>query len=255
MLISPTEIIKTSLNLYKNNWRKFVPYLILLFLPTLIISLLGAASLYLYVYLPSSNIISSLVLLAVIVASLIFTLWVAAAFTKTLYLCANQQAVGSWKETFSASSRLIWPIIITSILVGLIVLGGTILFIIPGIIFTIWYVFTYYIIVVEEKKGLEALKISKALVVGRWWSIVWRLLLPGLVFGIGAAIIVGLLDKGITLIFSIQSLYYILISALINALINSLITPLTAGAGLTLYLSAKNNPISTPISPIQKTGK
>lgn len=253
MLITAKDIITASFSLYKNNWRKFFPYLIMIFLPTLIISFLGAASLYLYVYLPSSNFTSSLILLAVIIAGMIFTIWVAAAFTKTLYACANCQEPVAWKETMANSSHLIWPIIFTSALVALIVLGGTILFIIPGIIFTIWYIFISYVIILEGKTGLSALRASKELVVGRWWSIVWRLFVSGLIFGISAAIVISLLDKGLQLIFPNSGLYYLLLSALSSALINTVITPLTTAAGLILYSSAKQNPVlqTTAITPEQ----
>jgi hypothetical protein len=69
---------------------------------------------------------------------------------------------------------LVIPFLLTSILVGLIVTGGIIALVVPGIIFSIWFVFATSITVLEEKKPIESIKISKELVKGRFWPIAWR---------------------------------------------------------------------------------
>ncbi|GAI05360.1 unnamed protein product [marine sediment metagenome] len=56
-----------------------------------------------------------------------------------------------------------------SLLTGLIVGLGFLLLIIPGIIFTIWFVFSTYTVICEDKKGFKALSRSKELVKGYWW--------------------------------------------------------------------------------------
>lgn len=219
----------------------------LIFLPSFILSALGTISLYLDVYLPSSTMISNVVLILLFAASLVFAIWVTVALAKTMMDCLLAKPT-EWKATFSGSSNLIWPVIITSFLVTLIVLGGTLLLIIPGIIFAVWYSFSTYVVIFEGAKGLSALRASKALVAGRWWSIVWRLAISTMVF--------GFLNSALsyTLIFIIKSLPLpvFIQSASASALVSlagAITAPLSAGAILILYQSAKQNPIAQPTLP------
>ena len=52
----------------------------------------------------------------------------------------------------------IWQFFWISLLRGWAVLGGLILFIIPGIIFSIWFSLSLYILVAEGLKGTSAIK-------------------------------------------------------------------------------------------------
>ena len=248
MLKTATELIVESWKLYAKNWRKFLPYLIMLFLPTLILSALGAISLYLSVYLPSSSLTSNVVILVVFAASLVLTIWVSIALARTMFDCLLARPT-EWKETFFASSDLIWPVIYTSFLVTLIVLGGTLLLIIPGIIFAVWYSFTFYTVIFENIKGLNALSASKSMVAGRWLPVAWRLLITALVF--------GFLNYALSFVFAylirlapapvfIQSAA----ASALASLAGAITTPLSIGAILILYQSLKQNPViqQTPSS-------
>ena len=66
----------------------------------------------------------------------------------------------------------------TGILAGLIVALGFLIFIIPGVIFAVYYMFTSYVVVLRNESGIEALSYSKSLVQGQWWRM----------FGIGLAV-------------------------------------------------------------------
>src|SRR5438105_262901 len=117
MLKTATELVTDSWNLYVKNWRKFLPFMLMSFLPTLILSALGTLSLYLSVYLPSSSLASNIIILIVFAANLVFAIWVTIALSKTVFDCLMAKPT-DWKETFSGSSSLIWPVIITSFLVS-----------------------------------------------------------------------------------------------------------------------------------------
>lgn len=240
-MLSASEIVKESWELYKKSWKKIWVYLVLLLIPTLALSALSTISLYLSVYIPSSTLASSVIILLVIAASIVFTLWASIALARTMGAIYKNEQASDWRLAFSNSSHLILPVIWTSILVALIVLGGTILLIIPGIIFSIWYSFTFYTVIFEDKRGFNALSSSKALVVGRWWRIFWRLFVPGIIFGLAAALISYLI---VTLVYLVPmtDLGNTVIERVLNALVNIAITPLTAGATLVLYFTAKENP-------------
>lgn len=247
MLKTATELVVDSWDLYRKNWRKFLPFMVLLFLPTLILSALGTITLYLSVYLPSSSLASNIVILIVFAASLVFAIWVTIALARTMYACLLAQPT-EWRETFSSSNNLIWPMIFTTFLVGLIVLGGTLLFIIPGIIFAVWYSFTSYAVIFEGAKGLNALRASKSLVVGRWWPIAWRILLAAVVFGF----LNSALSNALVLLIKLLPLPMFIQSAsasVFASLTGAIITPLSAGATLILYQSAKQNPVTQPTLP------
>lgn len=77
-----------------------------------------------------------------------------------LYLGHETSAVDSIKRGFSSLLPLIW----TSILYTLAVMGGFILLIIPGILFALWFGLYQHVVVIERTRGLAALKRSKQLV-------------------------------------------------------------------------------------------
>ncbi len=84
----------------------------------------------------------------------------------------------SYALSFSLLVRFIW----TSLLYILIVLGGAILLIIPGIIWGIMYVLAPYAVICEGISGKEALSRSRTLTEGRFWSIFWREIVFGVLF-------------------------------------------------------------------------
>jgi hypothetical protein len=65
-----------------------------------------------------------------------------------------------------------WPSVLYSgILVTIIVLGLTLLFVVPGIIFSTYFSFWLYAVVLRDQKGMGALSYSKKLITGQWWRI------------------------------------------------------------------------------------
>ncbi len=73
-----------------------------------------------------------------------------------------------WKKfTGTAYVRVIWTRIVGGVLTSLLFL----LLIVPGIIFSIFWIFSDVIAVVEPLGGWAALKKSKEMVKGRWWKV------------------------------------------------------------------------------------
>jgi hypothetical protein len=99
-----------------------------------------------------------------------------------LYLGQPTTAVDSLKHGLS---RLL-PLIGTSILMGLAIMGGFILLIIPGILFALWFALSTHVVVIERLSGAKALGRSKELVRPHLGTmIVLGLLLLGVSFGLG----------------------------------------------------------------------
>ncbi|MBI2037430.1 MAG: hypothetical protein HYT15_00650 [Candidatus Magasanikbacteria bacterium] len=248
MLKSAGEIISNSFHLYIKNWRALVPYLGLLFLPTVALSLLGIISLYLEVIVPKSSLPTNLLITVVGVATIVLNIWTTIAMAKALSGLLSGQTT-NWRENFSLSSPLIWPFIYTSLLSGLIIIGGFLLLLIPGIIFTVWYSFYVYVMIFENQKGMAALKTSKSLVLGRWWSIAWKIVAPNVIFG----------AINLALFYVLASLVDLLplteflkggVASVVTSLGTVLVAPLSTAAMLILYYSAKQNPVSAlPSTP------
>ena len=101
-----------------------------------------------------------------------------------LYLGQQASAVGSLRYGLSRLLPLIW----TSILMGLAVMGGLILLIIPGILFMFWFALATHVVVIEGISGAKALGRSRKLVRNNLGTmIVLGLLIGGINFGVGMA--------------------------------------------------------------------
>lgn len=83
----------------------------------------------------------------------------------------------SFANIFNRSLNLVLPFFIVSVLFGIIVLGGFFVFIIPAFIFGFIFMFYSYEVILNNKKGMEALKGSLAIVNDNFGSIFVRLLL------------------------------------------------------------------------------
>jgi ribosomal protein L40E len=107
-----------------------------------------------------------------------------------LRFCDNEE--GEFADLFSCFP-LFFKYLLGSILYGLIVLGGTILLIIPGIIWFVKFQFFGYFIVYEGLKPIEALRKSSAITTGAKWDLFLFDLLLGLINLAGAlCLLIGL---------------------------------------------------------------
>jgi hypothetical protein len=75
----------------------------------------------------------------------------------------------------------IWPFIWVFSLTGFIVTGGFLLLIIPGVIFSVWFFLSQFVLAAEDELGMRALLKSKAYMQGRFFEVFIRLLVVWLV--------------------------------------------------------------------------
>ncbi len=251
MLKPALEIASESFHLYLKNFRKLLPYLTVYFLPNLILAIIGIVSLYLTAYYksPKIDIASNLIILALSALNIVITVWVSISIIKAL----RSQLIGqplNWKDNLKNSTTLILPFISTLILVRLLTLLGSLLLIIPGIIFAVWYYFATYAVIFDDVEGAKSLRLSKSLVVGRWMEIAWRLLIFILVFATVKIIPIILIFLGLAKL-PIPRFLMLTLGSLLITLIDILTKPLLMSAGVILYFNAKENPVepTLPISP------
>lgn len=88
----------------------------------------------------------------------------------------------SIKGVYQAAWANLWKFSLLAILIFLITVGGTLLLIIPGIIFGVWFTFSNFIFV-EKNPGIKAsLTASKKIVSGRFWQVLGRIIVFGIFF-------------------------------------------------------------------------
>jgi hypothetical protein len=247
MLKPAGEIVSESFHLYLKNFRAFIPYLLIMFLPVLILSLLGAAFLYLEILWPASGLATNIILLILRLVEMILSLWTYIALTRALNAVFLNQSL-SWKEGFKTSSRFIWPFILVSILKFLIILGGTVLLIIPGIIFSVWYKFALYPVILDGMKSMPSLQKSHILVTGRWWSVAFRLFIIGLLLLLMSVALV-LLVLFISNYLPGPKFLQMMIISLLTVLFNTVIVPWSVAAYLILYHNIRENPVDSTAPP------
>jgi len=88
------------------------------------------------------------------------------------------------------------PILVVSILVGLATVLGLIVFIIPGIYIAVRLAVSIQALVVESRRGTEAMRRSWELVGGHWWHTAFTVLLAGLLTEVVNAIITAPFNAG-----------------------------------------------------------
>lgn len=116
-------------------------------------------------------------IILMIIAGIIFTIWPQAAFLNLLKIREVSSEPLSVIVLYKQSFHWILPLFVIGLLYFLVVAGGFLLLIIPGIIFMVWLMFGSYAYVFEGKRGAQALLRSKQLVFGYWWRIFYYVFL------------------------------------------------------------------------------
>ena len=121
------------------------------------------------------------------IGSLFLWLW---AIPSLLYNLKENTGI---KESYKRGFKILGPYIWVYFLLTIIIAGGFLLFIIPGILFSIWFSLAIFILVFEERKGFNALFRSKHLVKGKFWGVLVRFLVLGLIIGLGLFLVFALI--------------------------------------------------------------
>jgi hypothetical protein len=171
------ELFNGALSLYGAHWQTLIPVALV---PSVVMALL--APLTPAVEGPNAFMGSSAPLLISI--SLIAIILTILSIAAMVYAVADPARYRNFMDAYKASAPIFLPLIWVMILTALAVFVGFILLIIPGIIAMVWLSFAQYTVVLEGKRGIEALKASKAYVTGRWFSVFGRLIVMWIVVGV-----------------------------------------------------------------------
>ena len=92
----------------------------------------------------------------------------------------------TWQQAFRHALSRWGASVGTGILSGVIILGLSLLLLVPGIIWSIYYSLFIYVVALRGLSGKPALDYSKALVKGQWWRVLGYLLAIELLGGLAA---------------------------------------------------------------------
>lgn len=251
MLLTIVELTQQSWNNYLKTYRQFLPFLGVLLAGFVIRYFLGFAGLYLSAYTRMSNLSVDLTLASMIAVLSFLGVWTSFVIIKQAQMIHRGFPLTTFKESYINTAKYIIPTFLLSLLVALAIFAGSLLFLIPGIIFAAWYYFINYVIIFEDQTNLNSLKISKQLIVGRWFRMAFRIVIPKIAFLIGIIILDILFENLIIKIFNPSAIKIELLTPLISGFITTLTLPLFVWSDTILYFNAKENPVST-VLPVSK---
>lgn len=249
-LIDPADIIIGSWKNFQKHWRMYAEFTVWIVLLSLLVWMFSVVTRSLI----TDRILASSIFTAITLPiSVVFGVIIAAVIDATAKTLRNAPA--DVRSSLSVGAHQLLSFIWVSILVALMIGLGFILFVVPALIFGIWYAFASNHLIVDGVRGSAALKKSKALVTGRWWSVLFRVVVPWLVFFFGVRFSLALTylllgavlgDPGrffgaINDIYALHNLH-LLVTTIVPQIFYGLSLPLFLGANLILWFDLKRAP-------------
>ena len=189
------RLLGETFSIYQKKIKVFlILILMLVFLPLIVVGLPVIASIIgLSFFFPDNYSDFSLILILLMVVAFVvmvfISLWISVSLLIAIKEREREVAI---KELFSMARHRIASYFWISLLEMLIIFGGFLLFIIPGIIMSIWFSLSLIVFVSEDLKGTKALARSKQLVKGHWWSVFWKFIVFNVII-MAISITVGLI--------------------------------------------------------------
>jgi len=131
-------------------------------------------------------------LFATVVGGVMSALVQAALLRATAQVLVGQDVVVAASVSWGLAH--LWPVIWVSLIVGLATAVGYLFLVIPGIILSGFLVVTIPAVVIEGRRGFDALSRSWQLVEGHWWHAFGTSLVAGLILGFGVGLFSGFLS-------------------------------------------------------------
>lgn len=234
LMNTPTSLLKHAWQIYKTNYKKLIELNlvpVLGFIPIVVIMML-------YRILGTSSAITNVLLGILLVASVLFCIYLGVSAQAGFIKMVQNLNLGVM-EAVNEGRKIFWSYFGLSLLVVVLVLLWTLLLIVPGIVFGIYYSMAMYVLVFENISGKAAINQSKQLVKGHWWAVVGRVLFMALVVTVPLILL-----SSISAAMPRESLAYQLWSTVVN-IVSFIIAPLSSVYSILIYkdlVRIKNNP-------------
>ena len=189
-----TTLTKESFEIYKQKIKSILSIAtILLGLEIILSSCLG----YLLVMGKTGDVAGSsssfiYLLLGIILLTIVCSIFIVFSF----FILTIKPAATKLKEIFQEAWKKLWQYFWIGILLllNLFIISSSLWFIIPGVVVLIYLIFCFYILIIEEEKGMNALKRSWNLVKGNWWKVFGRIILLNIIIGAIYTILISIND-------------------------------------------------------------
>lgn len=192
----PATLLRNSWKAYARNWRLWtslvLPLIVLLALYVAVATwLAGDTSLPRTMELSIAEQNKSIILMGVTILAAIA---VVRLFLNAAIWTADKSLKGektNLREAYQVAIKFFWPSLGVAVLRALIVIGGLILLIVPGIIWAVRYSFATQVVVLEGKKGWDAMARSKEMTKGGILEALIDFGVASLIIGYGTWITLG----------------------------------------------------------------
>lgn len=156
--------LKEAKVLYRKHWKVFTSIIAVMAVPYTIVTLVLGRH-YLAAHSPLASVIQ--------LVFMVILIWAYAALYKSVISASEGHPV-TFEGAYAEGTKRAGIFFLTSLLVGLAVMGGLILLIIPGFIFMVWYGKSTWVAINENLGAVASMKKSKAYVKGNFWPVVGR---------------------------------------------------------------------------------
>ncbi len=165
-LPGPIELLKESWDDLRGRWRTLLGVTVISYV-ILVVAWIALFAISAGVF--TLGLFAILVPVLLFPALLLLQSWFVGSVLITVIKAAGVK--DSLKNSIAATLSVFW----LTVLYMSIIMGGFILLIIPGIILSVWFVFSLYVLIDTGERGMVALIKSRELVRGSWWGVVGRL--------------------------------------------------------------------------------
>ncbi|MDP9242498.1 MAG: hypothetical protein M3O84_04905 [Actinomycetota bacterium] len=194
------DILSAAFEIYKNNAGQLLMIVAIVVIP---LSLIGAVIGHLLAGSTTTETLVTgqtitvssrslgLVILGAIVAAVIAVI-ISAVLQAAIIRGAAEATIGDpvdIQESYRWGFRRIGSVILVGLLVGLAVAVGFILLVIPGIIFLVFFSVSIPALVIENRRGTEAMKRSWFLVGGSFWHAFGVIIVAALITGVVSSLL------------------------------------------------------------------
>jgi hypothetical protein len=228
------EILSAAFQLYRRHWRTLMAIAAVVIVPLTLVQYgighwfrTNGQQLHDQAEISTSFwAVASASLLAALAALLLYQV-LTGAITRTIATEVTGQDLGL-EQSYRFGVARLGPILVVSILVGLATLLGLLVFIIPGIYIGVRLAVSTQALVVEDKRGTQAMRRSWELVGGHWWHAAFTILVAGL--------LTAVVNAAITAPFSAGAWF---LQGIAAAIATTVTLPYGALVGVLLYLDLR----------------
>jgi len=188
------EILSTALQLYRRHWRTLLAIAAVVVVPITLLHYLFGDLVRTQGESTRNGVVETaswavgIAGLVAALAGIVMYLVLTGAITRAVAAEVAGQDPGV-EQSYRFGFHRLGSVLLVSVLVGLATIGGLILFIIPGIYIGFRLCVSIEALVVEGRRGTEAMGRSWGLVGGHWWHVFGTVVVGGLLTGIVNAVI------------------------------------------------------------------